>query len=116
MDVEHIPDENKLYRRIHPEQLKPNGEISTAAFSGDETSVDWEKYTTPQQALNGYPNYHLASILALIPRQKYLVVKHDPIQTNLAHSLVIGRKTQSIKRFLRKNSTLIIKASTVNNL
>lgn len=49
MTAEHIPDEDSLYRRIHPEQLKPDGEISSAAFKGDETSVDWAKYATPKK-------------------------------------------------------------------
>ncbi len=113
MTVEHIPDEDFLYRRIHPKQLKPNGEISSAAFSGDETSVDWEKYTTPQKTLQGFPHYHLSSILAGIPRQKGQEVKHNPTEENQAHSLIIGHKTKSISRFLSINSILIIRAPDI---
>jgi hypothetical protein len=119
MAVEHIPDEHHLYRRIHPEQLKPNGEISTAAFTPNETSVDWEKYTTPQETLSGLPDYHLASILAKVPRKKNLEVKHNPIdkptEVNCAHSLIIGRKTLSIKKYLREKSTLIVKSSNISS-
>lgn len=114
MTAEHIPDEDSLYRRIHPEQLKPNGEISSAAFKGDETSVDWEKYTTPKKTLKGFFRHHLASILAGIPRQKGQEVKHNPTEENQAHSLIIGHKTKSISRFLSRNSILIIRAPAIS--
>jgi hypothetical protein len=110
MTAEHIPDEDSLYRRIHPEQLKPDGEISSAAFKGDETSVDWAKYATPKKTLQGFSHYHLASILAGIPRQRGQAVKHNPTEENHAHSLIIGHKTKSISRFLSRNSILIVRA------
>ena len=107
MLIEYIPDEHQLYRRIHPQHLKKTGEISSATFIGEKVSVDWEKYTTLNETLRGWPDNQLASILAGIPRQKDQEVKHDPVKGNQAHSLIIGHKTKSIRRFLARNSKLI---------
>jgi hypothetical protein len=42
--VELIPDDSNLFRRIHHTHLKPDGEISSAAFKQERMSVNWEKY------------------------------------------------------------------------
>jgi|GEM_PF-2488109 hypothetical protein len=108
--IEHIDDEDNLYRRIPQYQYNEKADkIFYCAFKDYELSVDWEKCTTPQKTLEGHPNFHLASIKAKFPRTKGQVVEHSPSKRNKAHSLVKGKKTNSIQRFLRDNSKLIFK-------
>lgn len=92
MIPEYIPDNDMLYRRIPPWHFKPDGSISSAAFNGEKTSVDWEKYTTPEKTLAVHQDFRLASIMALIPRQLNQEVNRDPLPDNLAHSLIIEKK------------------------
>jgi len=53
--VEPIPDEDKLYFRIHKTFLQKNPELPPAsAFTntpkdGDNISTDWSKYATPEE-------------------------------------------------------------------
>ena len=105
-----INDEDSLYRRIHPNfyVIKEN-RIASGAFKDYETSVDLARLCTPQKALEGYDNHHLAELKAKIPRERGQEVRHDPKPKNPAHSLIIGKKTLSISRYLAKNSILIIK-------
>ena len=109
---EFIPDEDSLYRRIHPDHYdKEHDVVSSAAFRGDcYTSVDWDKYTTPQKSVRGYPNHHLAALQAKIPRMKGQEVRHTPSR-NRAHSSIIGNKTYSVAKFLAGNSTIIVRPS-----
>ena len=108
---EEIPDEDYLYRRIHPNHYDPDADkISSAAFKGGpETSVDWAKHTTPAKSIHKHPTHHLASIQAKIPRSKEQKVEHSPSLRNYAHSLIIGKKTTPIARYLAERSTLIVK-------
>lgn len=112
-DIEDIPDEALLYRRIFPLHYdKYTDKISSAAYRGKydcRASVDWEKYTTPERSIKKYPQHHLATLKAEIPRKKYQKVEHVPSLSNRSHSEIIGKKTYSVAKFLADNSTLIIK-------
>ena len=112
-DIEYIPDEDSLYRRIPPVHYdKYTDKISSAAFRGGhdyKASVDWEKYTTPERSTRKYPQHHLASLKAKIPRSKDQKVEHAPSNNNPSHSEIIGKKTYSVAKFLAECSTLIIK-------
>ena len=108
---EEIPDDDYLYRRIHPDHYDSDADkISSAAYKGGyETSVDWSKHTTTAKSISKYPAHHLASIQAKIPRSKEQKVEHNPSLRNYAHSLIIGKKTTPIARYLAENSTLVVK-------
>ncbi|MEW6008169.1 MAG: hypothetical protein AB1629_00855 [Candidatus Omnitrophota bacterium] len=110
---ENIPDEHKLFRRIHPNQyIREEDRISSAAFRGKKNydcSVNWEKYTTPEKAVRNYHAYHLAALQAKIPRQLEQEVKHTPSRRDRSHSSIIGNKTESIAKSLALSCVFVIK-------
>jgi len=109
--IEHIPDDDKLFRRLMPGQCK-KGKISSAAFEDVDLSVDWEKYSTPQEALDRLPphfdkqNWKVASLKAGIPRVLGQEVKHWPTN-NIAHSLILGEKSFQISLALSDASEIV---------
>jgi hypothetical protein len=105
-----IPDSELLYRGVHPNHIKPDGEISSAAFapSGERhISVDLASLSTPEGSLRrrataaGLVKLLTGEVRAFTPG-----VARDPIEgTNPAHALIIhdfsltraGRKEKSRK-------------------
>ena len=87
------------------------GRVSSAAFYDRrlETSVDWARYITPEEAITGFREYHLAALKAKIPRENKLGVTHEPVQDNYSHSLITGKKTKAIARTLANSCVLVIK-------
>ncbi|MHA1253661.1 MAG: hypothetical protein ACTSRP_27085 [Candidatus Helarchaeota archaeon] len=102
-----IKDNDYLYRRIHPKNWK--GRLSSAAFkSGNPPlSVDLARLTNPEEILSKYPEYGLAKISVRFIRELGLSVKHDPIEGNFAHSLIIGKITNSIARKIARTAEII---------
>lgn len=107
MNKLNIPDEDELYRRIISLHYKEKEDRpSSAAFTDYKTSVNWANYTSPELTLKGQPrDVRLASIISSIPRSRNLVVEHDPDpkEDNFSHSLIVGKKTKSISKFLAIN-------------
>lgn len=110
---EYIPDEDSLYRRIHPDHyVEEEDRVASGAFRGRddyELSVNWDKYTTPEKAIRKYPRHHLASLQARVPREVNQTVEHTPSHRDRSHSSIIGKKTIAIARHLARNSILIIR-------
>ena len=112
--VENIPLTDKLFRRIPPHQCNKRGKISSSAFEDFDTSVDWEKYSTPEETLNRLPpgknktGWKVASILASIPVEFGQSVVHAPLESpaNQAHSLIRGEKTLQVSDDLAKLSPI----------
>lgn len=114
VEIKEIDDKHFLYRRIHPSQYNnAKAEISSCAFIDPKASVDWALYTTPEETIKGYPTHHLASLKAEIPRAKDQKVIHDPCPDtdpdNYSHTLIIGRKSRSVARFIARNCEVVIK-------
>lgn len=96
--VEHVPDEHKLYLRVHQNNLKPRGELHAGIFREHNSgmSTDWSKYATPKETrqravsspaeLNGVVSLRVGGVRAL----EGLTVQHDPLPTNRAHTEVHG--------------------------
>lgn len=116
MKAEEILNENELYRRFPDVWLKDDGSISSAAFQNtsntDDMSVDLDRLTTPEKTASEYPGCGVASFLAGLARKLGQQVLHDPIPTNIAHSTVRGKKTESIRKKLAKGSTIILLPQT----
>lgn len=107
---EDINDEDDLYRRIpHLWYVEKEDRVSSAAFTNDKVSVDWARYTTPQKTVADFPDNYVAALQAKIPREKGQKVRHDPIPNNYSHSLIIGKKTESVKRYLARNCKFVLK-------
>lgn len=112
MKAEEILNEDELYRPFLDVWLKNDGNISSAAFQNtsntDDMSVDLARLTTPKKTVSEYPSCGVASLLAGLARKLDQQVLNDPIPTNVAHSIVRGKKTKSIRKKLAKGSTVIL--------
>lgn len=104
--IEEIPDENRLFRRVHHTHLLPGGEVSSAAFKQPHMSVNWEKYSNAPRTADE----NSAAVVALVAggcRELSQTVEHTPIEPeqpggpNQAHAEVCGNKTGAISRKLR---------------
>lgn len=101
-----VADEDLLYRAIHPVFVKPDGTISSGAFNDEKMSVDlaskttvsksWKRFQRTQAGLASFP-------VSLAKRLKQLV-RHDPLPWNHSHTLVLGKKTGSIRKELARNA------------
>jgi hypothetical protein len=103
---EEIEDDQWLYRRLPPVFLKPDGTISDKLFMRNvegsrnrkepdpDISVDWERYTTPEQslAMAERPTHGICGLQAGFPRGLGLTVIHTPDRErgNRAHASIQG--------------------------
>ncbi len=95
-DIEEIPDDNKVFYRIHKSFFR-EGKLIPGAFREirDGMSADWEKYSTPADSIcrakkpedNG-----IVSLLVGNMRKTDLEVTHRPSEENRSHSIVKGRE------------------------
>jgi hypothetical protein len=95
-EVENISDEDLVYYRVHKIYYN-KGKLQSGVFKeqGNAMSVDWCKYSTPDDSIsrakipedNGIVSFVVGDLRSL-----YLDVKHSPSKNNRAHSDVKGRK------------------------
>lgn len=107
-----VADNEVLHRRIHPSQIRPDGSVSSAAFTDIELSVDRSALRTADETLNGYTGYGLAGFAAGFAREVGQEVRPDPSLLNRAHALVIGKKTKGTQRQLAKSARWVVKVQT----
>ena len=109
-DDPNIPDEERLFRRIHLVHVVNcdggKSEVSSAAFRDIELSVNLESVMRrddrgPEDSLKDYPNDLLMSISAGLCRRHEQLVGPDPTIEEPAHGYVFGKKSKSIQRALR---------------
>lgn len=103
-----IADETKLHRGIATQHVIPDQNhdrlrISSAAFNHGETSVLLgdalaASGRSPSEALEGMRQEFLASLRAWFVREHGQIVVRSPLETEVAHGDVIGRKTKAISR------------------
>jgi hypothetical protein len=107
-----IPDEAPLLRRVHPLQIVPDDSgqqhVSTAAFTDPEMSVDAEPILSEEGldwhfSLKDHPGHSLVRFTASIAREVGQKVEHKPIPGNRAHTVVIGKKTNLVKKSIRRS-------------
>ena len=104
-----INDEDRLLRRViftDPRYVKPDGSVSSFAFTlrkdEDGLSVDIERLTTYEKAIQDRTKYRLYALVAEVPRNLGLECIHDPVAGNHAHALITGKLTKSISRKLAR--------------
>lgn len=113
-----IPDEDRLFRRVQPNQLVPIAEgmlrPSSAVFKQIEMSVNIESLMIqqgrpPEDTLTEYPGQYLTSVIAGEVRAKgYPIVKDTDPPNDPAHGLVPGRKTDSFANHMVKRCVWIV--------
>ncbi len=97
-----IADGEILHRRVHPDQIKEDGGISSGVFSDPEMSVDRAALRTPEESLAEHNGYGLVSFLARSARELNQEVVPVPELLNKAHAEVRGNKTKATrKRFVK---------------
>jgi hypothetical protein len=109
-DDPNIPDEERLFRRIHLTHVVEGdggkSEVSSAAFRDTELSVNLEGVMQaagrePQDSLRAYPDDLLMSLAAGVCRRNGQIVGPDPKPDEPAHGYAFGKKSKSIQRTLR---------------
>ncbi len=112
LQTEEIPDENRLFMRVHQAYIR-DGLPTVGAFTdhGEGMSTDWDKYSTAQETLqrskdvqkNGVVEMIVGAVRGLGQR-----VAHAPIPTNRAHTAVLGEKDTEVRVKLRRVSNWVI--------
>jgi len=111
-DVEEIPDQAILFRRINQVLLTQEGEISSAAYKDPEMSVNWEKYSTAEQTADASSAF-VTGLSAGRYRGFNQTVVHKPVEPgqpdgpNQAHSEVKGHKTKSLARQMKDAAQIV---------
>ena len=117
-----IPDGAALWRRIPPWHFifdENLGRVrpSKAAFDNDANDSSMSVVLAdlvlasgrgPKHVLAGHERFALAFITAGLARSKQQRVAKDPIPGEPAHALVVGKKTDSVKRAMAKASEWVI--------
>ncbi|HZO27835.1 MAG TPA: hypothetical protein VFH48_17800 [Chloroflexota bacterium] len=108
LDDPSIPDDAELWRRIPPWHFYFDGKLgrirpSKAAFEDDGDGSPMSVILAaeagqPERALEGHEGYALAVITAGLARSCGQQIVRDPTAEEPAHAVVIGLKTDSIKR------------------
>lgn len=98
------PEEDRLLRWLHPGQFNWEEKRPTsAAFKDEEMSVDILSMTTVDESYERAKKIGKHAVVSLGFQQVLdlgLEVKHDPIEGNDAHALILGKKTKSIAKKL----------------
>lgn len=105
-----IRDEDRLLRRVldlPPHfMIKDDGTPSSSNFAlksdEDGLSVDIERLTTHQKAIQDPSKFRLYYLMPPDTEGLGLVNEHDPLPDNYAHALIKGNITRSVSRKLAK--------------
>lgn len=113
-----IPDTDRLFRRVPPNQVITSEDgsrrPSSAVFKHEKMSVNIESLMLeqgrpPEDTLAGYPNDYLTSIIAGDVRQfGYPIVKDTTAPNDPAHGLVLGKKKDSFANAMRGSHQWIV--------
>ena len=104
--------DDKFLRRIPPIHLKRSGQISSAAFhnsSGtNKMSTNWMKLSSVGSTIRGYPCFGVASIRAELCWGLGQGIEWEPLEDNIAHCNIVGRKTKSISKRFRDGAEYLV--------
>lgn len=109
-----LSDDEFLWRRIHERQLLSDGRVSSAAFSGDEMSVDVARIQS-DMSITLADGAAVGEIVTAAARDLGQDVVGDPQPDNRAHALVIGPKPKSVRRALRDAAQLTTRARILSS-
>jgi len=101
-----IPNEELLYRGIHPDHRKrPGNEISSAAFksrTNPHVSVDLGSLSTPHETFRRRPSdLGVVRLVTGTVRQITPGVARAPVEGNPAHALIIHDFNLGDKRWMK---------------
>lgn len=122
LDDKTVLNDERLLRRIPagwkvPDYTNNRWRISSAAFDDSQdrspTSVSLETQLVElglpvTHPLVGHDGYSLAAVTAAAARQLGLGIQRDPLPTDPAHALLFGKKTDSVRKNLAKQSSWVV--------
>jgi hypothetical protein len=105
---EPINDTDELLRRVifaDPRYIREDQTVSSFAFTPRKAdknglSVDVARLTTYEKSILDKSKFRLYAIRADQVRQIGLNCKHDPLEDNYAHALIVGKITHSLAKRL----------------
>lgn len=114
-----IDGSQRLWRRVHPIQIRidpetEDPEISSGVFSTDqELSVALASETTIETLLGEYPEYSVVEFEAVDARSTGCTVVRCPLPGDPAHALVCGprsrgRLNKTQQQYLKTHSRLVV--------
>jgi len=111
--IEVIPQQSQLFRRFPPWQYnRTTGNVIAEVFQDTNCSVDWDRYSTPQETLCRFKkdsDWGVIKIQAEYARSvEGQQVLHKPSHKHQAHSEIIGEKIMKIRDDLVAGSTIAI--------
>jgi hypothetical protein len=114
-----IPDTDRLFRRVPPNQLEQLEDGSwrptSSVFKHPELSVNIEclmveQRRRPEDTIANYPGHYLTSILARDVRAKgHPIVKDTEPPNDPAHGLVLGKKTSGFAHAMLASHQWIVR-------
>jgi len=99
-----FPDGEKLFRRVHSKNLKPNGKPTLFAFELPDMSVNRDQFSSAEDARRGFSPSDWGVVAFLVrdipPREAWthvaqlysLLPRHIPVSGNFAHTEVRVRR------------------------
>lgn len=108
-----LDDDEILWRRVHEDHLKDDGSLSSLAFTGYELSVDRGRIQQDMSLTMG-GQAGVAELTAADCRSLGQDPVEDPLPDNLAHALVIGTKSKSIRRRMRSLAKFVRREDIVD--
>ena len=115
-----IEHSDELWRRIGRRQdqtifdnntnrYRPSSGAFNNNRDGSPMSVDLAKIAKfPSVTLKGHEDYNFASITAGLARDCNQIVAHDPQPDNPAHSVVVGKKSKSVRSRFAKGANWVL--------
>lgn len=99
-----INDDDELLRRLAPDHVS-QGVVNSLAYSGKshepyEISVNLRRLTTEERTLASRPSFGLGVLRVGDVRAIGLQVVFDPVDSNDAHCLIVGRYSKAVARHL----------------
>lgn len=113
-----IADEDRLYRRLAPNHLNPDGSVNSNAFKlngkpDPQISVDIARLTSPEQSVarSRNSNCRLSMLIVGEVRSLGLGVLHRPTDENYAHGVILGNATKATCRQLAERAVVLAVAA-----
>ena len=113
-----IPNADRLFRRVRPNQLFAEADGSqrptSAVFKNPELSVNieslmFEQGRRPEETLSNFPDEFLTSIVSgNVRAYGYPIVKDTAPPNDPAHGLVLGRKTHAFANAMVRSHQWIV--------
>lgn len=122
MQIEDIPDEDLVYRRVHKKLFSFPQPAYSVIFNVNNPgmSTDWSKYSSPKETRNRAEmstpedNGVISLQTGEVRNINKLLVNYSPTKKNRAHSIIIGKRTEEIVIALSRIYKWEIKTSNVS--